>query len=67
MEIVDHFRYLEKHFSKIRTFYKARHHVIEQARKAMHLLYKHIIYFNLIIVCIDLQLQIFDPTILPIL
>ena len=64
IEIVDHFRYLGVYFSKTRTFYKARHHVVEQARKAMHLLYKRIRNFNL---PIDLQLQIFDHTILPIL
>ena len=64
IEIVDHFRYLGVYFSKTRTFYKARHHVVEQARKAMHLLYKRIRNFNL---PIDLQLQIFDHTILSIL
>ena len=37
---------------------------MEQARKAMHLLYKRIRNFNL---PIDLQLQIFDHTILSIL
>ena len=43
---------------------KARHHVVEQACRAMHLLYKGIRNFNL---PTDLQLQLFDQTILPIL
>ena len=52
------------YFSKTRTFYKAKHRVVEQARKAMRLLYKRIRNFNQ---PIELQLQIFYQTILPIL
>lgn len=64
IEIVDNYKYLGIFFSKTRTFFKARKHLVDQARKAMHLLYKRIRKLNL---PVDLQLQIFDHTILPIL
>ena len=64
LEIVDNFIYLGVYFSKSRSFLKSRTHATEQARKALHLLYKRIRKFNL---PIDLQLKIFDHTILPIL
>lgn len=57
------FKYLGVIFAKSRSFYKARKHNVEQARKALHLLYKRIRNLNL---PIDLQLQLFDHTILPI-
>ena len=50
-------------FSKNRSFYKARKHNVDQAKKAMHLLYKRIRNLNL---PLDLQLHLFDHTILPI-
>ena len=52
------------YFSKSRSFLKSRTHATGQARKALHLLYKRIRKFNL---PIDLQLKLFDHTILPIL
>ena len=64
LEIVDNFKYLGVYFSKSRSFLKSRTHATEQARKALHLLYKRIRKFNL---PIDLQLKLFDHTILPIL
>ena len=57
------FKYLGVIFSKNRSFYKARKHNVDQAKKAMHLLYKRIRNLNL---PLDLQLHLFDHTILPI-
>ena len=59
LAIADCFKYL-----KVRTFYKARKHSYDQARKAMHLLLKRIRTFNL---PLDLQLKVFDHTVVPIL
>ena len=64
LEIVETSKYLGVYFSKNRTFLKARTHVIQQARKALHLLYKLIRYFNL---SINPQIKLFDYTIVPIL
>ena len=64
IEIVDIFKYLGVYFSSSRSFLKARKHVTEQARKALILLYKRIRHFNL---PIDLQIKLFDHTIVPIL
>ncbi|MES9884249.1 MAG: reverse transcriptase family protein [Sedimenticola sp.] len=64
IDITENFKYLGIYFSQTRSFLKARQHIAQQARKAMHLLYKRIRYFQL---PIDLQLQIFDHTILPIM
>ena len=64
IEIVDHFKHLGVYFSKSRSILLARKHVTEQARKAQHLLYKGIRNLNL---PIDLQLKLFDHTIVPIL
>ena len=64
IEIVDNFKYLCVYFSKSRSFLKAKKHVLEQARKALNLLYKRIRYFNL---PIDLQIKLFDHTVVPIL
>ena len=51
-------------FSKSRSFLNCRKHVVEQARKAMHLLFCRINNFHL---PIDLQLKLFDHTVVPIL
>ena len=64
IEIVDFFKYLGVYFSKTRTFYKARKNCYDQAKKAMHLLLKKIRSLN---VPLDLQLKLFDHTIVPIL
>ena len=50
-------------FTKSRSFYKARKHNYDHAKKAMHPLYKRIRNLNL---PIDLQLQLFEHTLLPI-
>lgn len=60
----DEFKYLGVIFSKGRSFYKAMRHNVDQAKKALHLLYKRIRNLHL---PIDLQLHLFDHTILPIL
>ena len=64
LAITDCFKYLGVYFSKVRTFYKARKHSYDQARKAMHLLLKRICTFNL---PLDHQLKIFYHTVVPIL
>ena len=63
ISICKEFKYLGVIFTKSRSFSKAIKHNYDQAKKAMHLLYKRIRYLNL---PIDLQLQLFDNTILPI-
>ena len=62
--ICDEFKYLGVVFSKNRSFYKAIKHNIDHAKKAMHLLYKRIRNLN---IPLDLQIELFDHTILPIL
>ena len=64
IEIVDTFKYLGVNFSKSHTFYKARKHCYDQGKKAMHLLLKRIRTLN---IPLDLQLKLFDHTIVPIL
>ena len=64
ISICDEYKYFGVIFTKTRSFYKAIKHNVEQAKKALHLLYKRI---NSLQIPIDLQLQIFDHTILPIL
>jgi len=64
LEIVDNYKYLGVVFSQNGSFLKARSHLVVQAKKAMFLLYKRI--FNLDLP-IDLQLKLFDHTVLPIL
>ena len=64
IDIMDNFKYLGVNFSKTRSFFAARKHVLGQARKALHLLYEPIRHFNL---PIDLQLKMFDHTVLSIL
>lgn len=63
ISICKEFKYLGVVFTKNRSFAKAIKHNYDQAKKAMHLLYKRIRHLNL---PIDLQLQLFDHTILPI-
>ena len=64
ISICDEYKYLGVIFTKTCSFYKAIKHNVEQAKKALHLLYKRV---NSLQISIDLQLQIFDHTILPIL
>ena len=62
--ICNEFKYLGDVFSKNRSFFKDIKHNVEQAKKAMHFLYKRIRNLH---IPIDLQIQLFDQTILPIL
>ena len=64
IENTDKYKYLGIYFSQSRSFLNARKHIVEQAKKAMHLLYSRIYNLNL---PIDLQLKLFDHTVLPIL
>ena len=64
LEIVDHYKYLGVYFSKSGSFLYARKHIAVQARKALHLLYMRI---NNLHLPVDLQLKLFDNTVLPIL
>ena len=64
LEVVDNYRYLGTYFSKTRSFLKARKYIAEQAKKAMHLLQVRI---KNLFLPVDLQLKLFDQTILPIL
>ena len=64
IEICKEFRYLGVQFSSRRSFYKAMRHNVNHAKKALHLLYKRI---NNLHLPIDLQLHLFDHTVLPIL
>ena len=64
LAITDCLKYSGVYFSKARTFYKARKHSYDQARKAMHLLIKRIRTFNL---PLDLQFKIIDHKVVPIL
>lgn len=64
ISIIKEFKYLGVVFSNNRNFFKAIKHNVEHARKAMHLLYKRIQNLH---IPIDLQIQLFHHTILPIL
>ena len=64
IETVDSYKYLGTYFSQSRSFLNARKHIVTQANKAMHLLSLRIRNLNL---PIDLQLKLFDHTIIPIL
>ena len=62
ISICEEFKYLGVFFTKSRSYYKARKHNVDQARKALNL-YKRIRNLNL---PIDLQLLLFDHPISPI-
>ena len=64
IEITDKYKYLGVYFSQSRSFLNARKHIVEQSKKAMHLLFCRIYNLNL---PIDLQLKLFDHTVVPIL
>ena len=64
IDICDEFKYLGTVFTKQRSFFKAIRHNVDHAKKALHLLYKRINNLN---IPIDLQIQLFDHKILPIL
>lgn len=64
IEIVKSYKYLGVVMSNNGSFLNARKCVYEKANKSMHLLYKRINNLNL---PLDLQLKLFDNTILPII
>ena len=64
LELVDKYKYLGLYFTKNGSFLTARKHLAEQAQKALHLLYMRI---NNLDLPIDLQLKVFDHTVLPIM
>ena len=64
LEIVNQYKYLGVYFSKSGSFLNARKHIAAQAQKALYLLYTRI---NNLHLPIDLQLKLFDNTVLPIL
>ena len=64
LSICKEFKYLGIIFTKNRSFYKAMKNNTDQAKKALHLLYKSIRNLN---IPIDLQIKLFDKTIVPIL
>ena len=63
IDICDEFKYLGTVFTKHNTFFKAIKHNVDHAKKALHLLYKRI---NNLHIPLDLQLELFDSTVLPI-
>ena len=64
LDIVENYKYLGVLFSQPGSFLSARKHIAQQAKKAMILLFTRI---NNLDLPIDLQLKLFDNTILPIL
>ena len=64
IKIVDKYKYLGVIFSRSGSFLHARKHLVEQSKKAMHLLFMRANYLDL---PHDLQLKLFDNTVLPIL
>ena len=64
IEIVDRYKYLGIVFSQSGSFLNARKHIVQQAKKAMTLFY---IKTNNLDIPLDLQIKLFDHTILPIL
>ena len=63
LDICTDFKYLGVIFSRNMHFHQPKKHNVEQARKAMHVLFKRIRKFD---IPIDLQLYLFDHVILPI-
>ena len=63
IDICTDFKYLGVIFSRNRHFHQTKKHNFEQARKAMHVLFKRIRNLD---IPIDLQLYLFDHVILPI-
>ena len=64
IEVIEKYKYLGTLFYKSGSFIHAKKHAAEQARKAMHLLFMRA---NNLDLPIDLQLKLFDNTVLPIL
>lgn len=64
IETVKEYKYLGILFSSSGSFLNAKKQLVSQANKAMHILYSRISNLDL---SIDIQLKLFDQTILPIL
>ena len=64
IEIVDSYKYLGVLFTQSCSFLHARKHIVQQAKKAMILLFTRI---NKLDIPLDLQHKLFDHTVVPIL
>ena len=64
ISITDNYKYLGVLFYKSGSFLRAKQHIVEQAKKAMYLLFMRIHNLEL---PLDMQLKLFDNTVLPIL
>ena len=64
LKIVKELRYLEVLFSQSVAFYSAKNHIAEQGNKAMFALLKPI---RLLKLPYDIQIEMFDKTVKPIL
>ena len=64
IEIIKEYKYLGVVFASTGSFLNAPKHIAEQAKKAMYLLFMQINNLNL---PLDLQLKLFDHTVMPIL
>ena len=64
IEIVDSYNYLGVLFTQSCSFLRARKHIVQQAKKAMILLFTRI---NNLDIPVDLQLKLFDHTVVPVL
>lgn len=62
--ITDTYKYLGLIFSKSGSFLQSKKHIVQQAKKAAHLL---LIRANNLNIPLDLQIKLFDNTVLPIL
>ena len=64
ISITVNYKYLGVLFYKSGSFLRAKQHIVEQAKKAMYLLFMRIHNLEL---PLDIQLKLFDNTVLPIL
>ena len=64
IEVTDKYKYLGTLLFKSGSFINTKKHIAEQARKAMHLLFMRA---NNLDLPLDLQMKLFDNTVLPIL
>ena len=64
IKITDKYKYLGIYFTSNGSFLTARKHLTEQAKTAMNLLYIRIYNLDL---PVDLQIKLFEHTIIPIL
>ena len=64
IKIVDPYKYLGVLFTQSCSFLRARKHIVQQAKKAMIVLFTRI---NNLDIPVDLQLKLFDHTVVPIL